>query len=776
TDKALVYDLDESAEVHNYDNCYDNEIFNMFTQEEQYTELLEPILESHQYKAFELEIERLLREVVSQDIRSIVQNSTVVETFNLQTKLDRVDNIPNTRRPQPRSNTKKDKVSSMSKSSCIMNKEVNVEEHPRNLLLSKNKKHMPSECNNVKLVIQNDKSKKLTVNVSNIKNQKKQKPKVTKPKKVGSNERLASPKPSKPRICLRWSPTGRLFDLQEKIIASSESEIQSDCSNGDNACNSNPPEPTIKRFPNSTSFLGSNDHVAAILGFVDLQWGNILITKVYFIEVLGHNLFLVGRFYDSDLKVHFIGSKHEALEVIKTFLKRINVLLQTPQQNEVVERQNRTLVEAAKNNVDFLLCTVILISKPELQSMTSGQISSGLDLIYAPSTITTQQPTEGELDLLFKAMYDNYIGDQPTSQDIDGLKTQQQHDQQQENQAPLQAKTVVDNVLNAMLDGNTFVNAFATPSTSNIESSSLEYMDPSNIHIMCMYALTVSTMEPKNVKEAMTNTAWIESMQEELIQFKRLDEDVYVCQPEGFIDVDHPTHVYKLKKEQYGLKQAPRAWYDELLTFLFQNHFFKVTINPTLFIRCFKGDILVVHVYVDDIFFGSTHPRSDIVHATCLCSWYKANPIKKHLKEVKRIFCYLKGTINTNLWYTKDSGFELTGFSDADYLGCKATFKSTFDGAQFIGEKLPYPVTQSVRNHFIKEHVEKGTIELYFVKTDYQLADLFTKALPEIDSTIWFVALLLELMLLKRSKENTKCVSAAGEELTAAEHELILLV
>ncbi|GJR41808.1 retrovirus-related pol polyprotein from transposon TNT 1-94 [Tanacetum coccineum] len=336
-----------------------------------------------------------------------------------------------------------------------------------------------------------------------------------------------------------------------------------------------------------------------------------------------------------------------------------------------------------------------------------------------------------------------------------------------------------------------------------------------------------------------------------------LKEDVYVCQPEGFIDADHPSHVYKLKKAIYGLKQAPRAWYDELSTFLLQNHFFKGTIDPTLFIRHFDDDILVVQVYVDDIIFGSTHPRytqlfsalmksrfemsmmgeitfflglpvnqspygifinqsnyvleilknygmescdpvgtpieikdkldldqsgslvdatkyhsmigalmyltssrPNIVHATCLCARYQAKPTEKHLKEVKRIFRYLWRTVNMGLWYTKDSGFELTGFSDADYAGCKDTFKSTSGGAQFLGEKLltdygfhfnkiPIycdsksaiaiscnPVQHSrtkhivVRYHFIKEHVEKGTIELYFVKTDYQLADLFTKALP----------------------------------------------
>nr|GEW21008.1 hypothetical protein [Tanacetum cinerariifolium] len=184
--------------------------------------------------------------------------------------------------------------------------------------------------------------------------------------------------------------------------------------------------------------------------------------------------------------------------------------------------------------------------------------------------------------------------------------------------------------------------------------------------------------------------------------------------------------------------------------------FFHGTIDPTLFIRRFDDDILVVQVYVDDIIFGSTHPvnqspcgifinqtnymleilkiyrmeicdpvgtpmeikdkidldqnetlvdaakyhsmigalmyltsrRPGIIHATCLCAQYQAKPIEKHLKEVKRIFRYLHRIVNMGLWYTKHSGFELTGFSYADHAGCKDTFKSTFGGAQFLGEKL----------------------------------------------------------------------------------------
>ncbi|GKC58442.1 retrovirus-related pol polyprotein from transposon TNT 1-94 [Tanacetum coccineum] len=87
-----------------------------------------------------------------------------------------------------------------------------------------------------------------------------------------------------------------------------------------------------------------------------------------------------------------------------------------------------------------------------------------------------------------------------------------------------------------------------------------------------------------------------------------LKEEVYVSQPNGFVNQDFPSHVYRLKKALYGLKQALQAWYDKLSSFLIEHHFTKGTVDLTLFIRRHGGDILLVQVYLDDIIFGFTNP------------------------------------------------------------------------------------------------------------------------------------------------------------------------
>nr|GEV10427.1 hypothetical protein [Tanacetum cinerariifolium] len=197
-----------------------------------------------------------------------------------------------------------------------------------------------------------------------------------------------------------------------------------------------------------------------------------------------------------------------------------------------------------------------------------------------------------------------------------------------------------------------------------------------------------------------------------------LKEEVYVNQPDGFVDPYHPNKVYSLKKALYGLKQALGAWYDELSNFLVSKG---IQINQSprgIFINQAKyaQEILIKHgmtscdsigtpmatkhldadlsgIPVDQTKYQSmvgslmylTASRPDIMHVTCYCARYQAKPTEKHLTAVKQIFRYLKDTINMGLWYPKDIGFDLTAFLDSDHAGCLDPRKSTSGGIEFLG-------------------------------------------------------------------------------------------
>nr|GEW20864.1 hypothetical protein [Tanacetum cinerariifolium] len=308
--------------------------------------------------------------------------------------------------------------------------------------------------------------------------------------------------------------------------------------------------------------------------------------------------------------------------------------------------------------------------------MTSGQISSRLDLTYAPLTIIMQQPSEGELDLMFEAMYDDYIGDQPsaTGRTISPAQEPQIHQTSTASTSiadtaptPTNSSSLATNIpitsqdvdeLNshAMVDGNTFVNPFANSSTSVAASSSSQNVDPSNMHTFYQpypheFQWTKDHPLEQNVKEAMTNPAWIDSMQEELLYLKRLKVWVLVPAPDNISPL---TLKWYRQEEGIDFEEsfAPSKYVLEI-----PNKYGMESCDPIDTPMLIKEKL--------DLDQNGT----------------PAKPTEKHLKEVKRIFRYLQGTINTGLWYTKDSGFVLIGFSDADYAGCKGTFKSTSSGA-----------------------------------------------------------------------------------------------
>ncbi|GJS05637.1 retrovirus-related pol polyprotein from transposon TNT 1-94 [Tanacetum coccineum] len=192
-----------------------------------------------------------------------------------------------------------------------------------------------------------------------------------------------------------------------------------------------------------------------------------------------------------------------------------------------------------------------------------------------------------------------------------------------------------------------------------------------------------------------------------------LKEEVYVSQPEVFVDPYHLTHVYRLKKVLYGLKQAPRAWYDTLSRFLLDNKFSKGSVDLTLFTRKTGKHILLVQIYVDDIIFTLTDPKACDIFSNEMSSKLQMsmigqmsfflelqvsqnprgifiNQLKFALEILKKFGMDSCDPIDTNhgLWYPKDTAMALTAYADEDHAGCQDTRRSTSGSAQFLGDKL----------------------------------------------------------------------------------------
>nr|GEY05323.1 hypothetical protein [Tanacetum cinerariifolium] len=484
-----------------------------------------------------------------------------------------------------------------------------------------------------------------------------------------------------------------------------------------------------------------------------------------------------------------------------------------------------------------VIVETIHVKFDELPEMASDHVSSDPAPEY--KTVTTSN----ELDLLFSPMFDELLnGSSKVVSKSSIVSTTDAPNQRQQHTTPLNTHTTHASTCQvpthaptvtshenmnqaemveeyAQVENDEFINIFSTPKDHPLEQvigNPSQYVKTrrqlESNGDMCMFELIVSRTKPKNIKEAIANSAWIESMQEELHQFDRLgvwevvDRPLYknvinmkwlwknkrdeehtiirnksrlvakgYAQKEGVdfkesfplvarleavrLFIAYAAHksftVYQMDVKAaflYDPLKDEVAWYDELYNFL-------VSKGPS------KG--IQIHQSPRGIFINQAKYAQEILikHGMTSCDSVGTPMATKHLDAD------LSETIYMGLWYPKDTGFELTAFLDSDHAGCLDSRKSTSGEAEYVSlsacyaqilwmrtqltyygfhfDKIPMYCDSKaaisiscnlvqhsrtkhidVRYHFIKEKVEKGIVELFFVRTEYQLADLFTKALP----------------------------------------------
>nr|GEY07681.1 Gag-Pol polyprotein [Tanacetum cinerariifolium] len=409
----------------------------------------------------------------------------------------------------------------------------------------------------------------------------------------------------------------------------------------------------VEKFLGTVKF--ENDQIAPILGYGDLVQGAVTIIRVYYVEGLNHNLFFVGQFCDADLEVAFWKSTcyirdlkgndlltgSRGTDLYSITLQDINspnpICLMAKATSSQAWLWHHRLCHLNFDTINLLLKNDIMTSDhvssdPDTQcqrtALEHDSLSPGPQCQENITQADRTVKTSNELDLLFRLMFDELLNGSYQvvlkSSDVTSVDAPNQRQQQNTTplnnqttldpscQVPTQAPTVasIENINqaemiaeNAQAENDEFINILCTPVQDKGETSSHHLESDGE---MCMFALIVSRTEPKNIKEAMADSAWIESMQEKLHQFDRLDgyaqkegidfeesfaqvarleavllfiaydvhksfivyqmdvktaflygplkKEVYVNQPDGFVDPYHPDKVYHLKKALYGLK------------------------------------------------------------------------------------------------------------------------------------------------------------------------------------------------------------------------------
>ncbi|GJU25864.1 integrase, catalytic region, zinc finger, CCHC-type containing protein [Tanacetum coccineum] len=517
----------------------------------------------------------------------------------------------------------------------------------------------------------------------------------------------------------------------------------------------------IEKFMGTVRF--GSDNFAAITGYGDYIHGNITICHVYYVEGLGHNLFSGGQFCnvgrDSNWYTISISDMAASSPVClmskatstKSWLwhRRLSLLnfgtINDLTRLDLVDGLPKFKYEGSPA---LFCCEREKKQEKEIHEDSPSTSSIIVETHEAPPIVTTSDEQTSPISLTEADEFN-----QEDTADFDGNAqfvpyNPPSHEEIESSTTALEPSNVQNSHQNKTRlvakgykqeEGIDFEESFAPVARLEVIQMFIAYAAHKNITIFQM-----------DVKTAFLNGP--------------LKEEVYVSQPEGFIDPEFPNHVYRLKKALYGLKQAPRAW----------------------------GDILLIQVYVDDIIFGSTNPYFSKRFANLMKNNFEMSMMDE-LKfflgtsstpmATERPDADLQGTPTDQTTYHRMIGglmyltairpdIAFATFVYADHAGCKDDCKSTSGGLQFLCGKLVswslkkqdctaiillreadmvsclhvVPSKSGMRNktlglwiqiqsdsdyHFIKEHVEKGTMEIYFVRTEYQLTDLFTKALPK---------------------------------------------
>ncbi|GJU32136.1 uncharacterized mitochondrial protein-like protein [Tanacetum coccineum] len=339
-------------------------------------------------------------------------------------------------------------------------------------------------------------------------------------------------------------------------------------------------------------------------------------------------------------------------QALREYYEKVGISHETsvarsPQQNGIVERRNHTLIEAAHTMLIYAQAPLFLWA----EAVATACYTQNHSIIRLRHGKTPYELLHDKLpDLSFFHVF--------------GALCYSTNDS--ENLGKFQPKA----------DFGIFIGELERPISTRLQLHEQA--------LFCYYNAFLTLVEPKNYKDALTQACWIEAKQEELNEFERLEVwELVPCPDKGLHISQSPRGIF-INQSKYALESLKKYGMESCdpvdtpmveKSKLDEDTQGKV-VDPTHY-REMVGTLMYLIA-----------SRPDLTFAVCMCARYQAKPTEKHLHAIKRIFKYIRGTVNRGLWYPKDSFITLTAYANTDYAGCQDTRRSNSGCMQLLGDKL----------------------------------------------------------------------------------------